>query len=57
MPLRSFTCGRCGAKCPKKYLEHGQFAKRMSWLRRHRRKYHPEAHKKSIRKAVKTRRE
>jgi len=55
MPLKSFKCSICGARCPKKYLAHGQLKKRMSWLRRHRKRKHPKAFKKSVKKAVRTR--
>jgi len=57
MPLKSFRCSICGASAPRKYLEESKFAKRMAWLRRHRKRKHPTAHKKSVRKAVKARRE
>ncbi len=50
MPLESFKCSICGAQAPKKYREHGQFSKRMAWLRRHRKRMHPAAHKRSVRK-------
>jgi len=55
MPISKFTCRLCGARAPKKYLKHSQFPQRMAWLRRHRKAKHPKAHKKSIRKAVRTR--
>lgn len=55
MPLKSFKCSICGARCPKKYLAHGQFEKRMSWLRNHRKRKHGRKFKKSIRKGVRTR--
>lgn len=55
MPLKSFRCSICGASAPKKYLAEGQFEKRMSWLRRHRQRKHPASFKKSVRKAVRTR--
>lgn len=55
MPLKSFKCSICGANCPKKYLAEGQFANRMSWLREHRKKKHPKAFKRSIKKGVLTR--
>ena len=38
MPLKSFTCKICGAKCPKEYLAHGKFKERMEWLRSHRKR-------------------
>lgn len=43
MPLKQFKCSICGASCPKKYLEHGQSANRMSWLRHHYQIKHPYA--------------
>lgn len=55
MPLESFTCHICGAKCPRKYLAHGQMDKRMKWLRDHRKSKHPRAFRESIRKGVATR--
>ena len=54
MPLKSFKCSVCGARCPKKYLAHGQFEKRIAWLRRHRKRKHPRLHKKSTRKTLRT---
>ena len=54
MPLKSFNCSVCGARCPKKYLAHGQFEKRIAWLRRHRKRKHPRLHKKSTRKMLRT---
>lgn len=55
MPLKSFCCRLCGACAPKKYLKDGQFTKRMSWLWSHRKRKHPRAHKKSVKKSVATR--
>ena len=57
MPLTKFTCSICGKGAPKKLLEHGKFQERMDWLRRHRAKYHPVAHGKSVKKTVKTKKE
>ncbi len=54
MPLKSFNCSVCGARCPKKYLAHGQFEKRIAWLRRHRKRKHPRLHKKSTAKMLRT---
>ena len=54
MPLKSFDCSVCGARCPKKYLAHGQFEKRIAWLRRHRKRKHPSLHKKSTAKMLRT---
>jgi len=55
MPLKSYDCSICGAKCPKEYLAHSKSKERMRWLRRHRQKYHPEAFKRSIKKGVRKR--
>lgn len=55
MPLRQFCCSICGRCAPRKYLRHGQFANRMRWLRRHYKRYHPAKFRKSIKKAVHTR--
>ena len=54
MSLKSFNCSVCGARSPKKYLAHGQFKKRMAWLRRHRKRKHPRLHKKSTREMLRT---
>lgn len=54
MPLLKFTCSVCGARCPKEYLAEGRFKDRMAWLRRHRKRKHPTAHAKSVKKAVET---
>lgn len=56
MPIASFGCSRCGKQAPKKLRAHGQFANRMSWLRRHLRRAHPVIFKRSIAKGVATRR-
>ena len=56
MPLKSFKCSICGVRCPRKYLTHSKFKNRMSWLRRHRKKKHPKAHRKSTRKTLRTKR-
>ena len=56
MPLKKFECGICGAKAPKRLLEHSKFKDRMAWLRRHRKAKHPGAFRKSTRKSVKARR-
>ena len=55
MPLKSFKCSICGARCPKEYLRHGAMGKRMSWLREHRKRVHPRAFRESIKKGVRTR--
>lgn len=54
--LKHFRCSICGQGAPKKYLRHGQFSKRMSWLWSHRKRKHPKAHKKSVRKSLTARR-
>ena len=56
MPLKRFRCSICKAYCPKKYLADGKFAERMHWLWRHRKRKHPTAHKKSVKKSKATRR-
>lgn len=56
-PLKSFRCSICGASSPRPYLAEGQFQKRMVWLRRHRKRMHPKAFRKSVKKAVKARKE
>jgi len=56
-PYKTFGCSICGMQAPKELREHGTFAERMKWLRSHRKKYHPELFKKSIKKGVKTRKE
>lgn len=55
MPLKSFVCSICGAQAPKKLREHGKFSERMKWLRDHRAKKHPMAHKRSVVKSRKAR--
>lgn len=55
MPLKSYTCRLCGAKCPKAYLAHSKSKERMSWLRNHRKRYHPREFEASIRKGVRAR--
>ena len=56
MPLESYGCSICGKQAPKHLREHGKFAERMAWLRRHRKAKHPTAFRKSIRKGIKARR-
>ena len=41
MPLKTFGCSICGRQAPKDLREHGFFEERMAWLRKHRKKYHP----------------
>lgn len=55
MPYKTWGCSICGAQAPKHLREHGNFAERMAWLRRHRKAKHPVAHKKSTKKAVRAR--
>lgn len=55
MPLKKFECSICGAKAPKRLLADSKFKERMDWLRRHRKAKHPEAFRKSVRKAVRAR--
>lgn len=40
MPLKQFCCKKCGECAPKALLEHGQFEKRMDWLRHHQKHVH-----------------
>jgi hypothetical protein len=56
MPLKQFKCQLCGRFCPSKYLADSKFKERMAWLRRHRQEEHPKEFRRSIRKAVFTRR-
>jgi len=55
MPFKTFGCSICGKQAPKSLREHGTFEERMSWVRKHRKKYHPKAFKSSIKKAIQTR--
>jgi len=55
MPLESFGCRICGKQAPQRLREDGMFEERMAWLRRHRKKKHPAAFRKSVKKGVKTR--
>ena len=48
---RSIKCSICGARSPRL-----GFAKRMAWIREHRRRKHPRAFRASIRKGVRARR-
>jgi len=41
MPLKTFGCSICGKQAPKKIREHGKFAERIDWLRRHYKRFHP----------------
>lgn len=56
MPLKQFCCAKCGRCAPKKYLEHGEFKKRMDWLRHHYQRAHPGEFKKWAKRAVRTKR-
>lgn len=51
---RIMHCSICGKASPS-YAK--TFDKQMAWLRRHRKEKHPKAHKKSVRKAQKTKKE
>jgi len=50
--VKRVHCSKCGRISPSTAKT---FDKRMAWLRRHRKRSHPTAHKKSIKKSVKTR--
>jgi len=50
MPKKTVHCSICG-----KAFSGESFKERMDKLRKHRKKEHPRAHKKSVKKAVKTR--
>jgi len=50
-PERTIHCSICG-----KPIRGYDMAERMAKLRRHRKKYHPMAHRRSTKKAVRTRR-
>ena len=58
-PISQFKCSICGAEAPKNLLRtgpvRGQFQKRMSWLRNHRKKFHYSSFRRSVRKGVATR--
>lgn len=56
MMYKSLGCSLCGQQAPKRLREHGTFNERMSWIREHREKYHLAAFKRSIKKAVASRR-
>jgi hypothetical protein len=55
MAYQSWGCKECGKEAPERLRKHGQFGQRMTWLRRHRKKYHPEQFRESIEKGVATR--
>jgi len=50
MPKKTVHCRLCG-----KAISGYDFPERMTKLRRHRKRSHPKAHRKSIKKAVRTR--
>lgn len=58
-PLAQFKCKICGAEAPKNLLRtgpvRGQFLNRMSWLRNHRKRFHYNSFRRSVRKGVATR--
>ena len=55
--LKSFGCTKCGKQAPKKLRREDAptFAKRMSWLRNHNKRYHYTSFRRSIKKGVQTR--
>jgi len=55
MPYKTWGCSICGAQAPKKLRAHGKFSERMKWLWKHRKKYHPTAHKRSVAKSQRNR--
>ena len=48
---RIMHCSLCGKASPSYCVG---FERQMKWLRRHRKRSHPKAHKKSVKKAVAT---
>lgn len=50
---RIMHCKLCGKATPS-YCK--TFEQQMAWLRKHRKRKHPKAHKKSVRKTLKTKR-
>ena len=52
--VKRVHCSICGTISP---VEATNFEQRMAWLRRHRKESHPEAFKKSVKKAIKTKEE
>jgi predicted RNA-binding protein YlxR (DUF448 family) len=52
--VKRVHCSKCGRISPKTATT---FPKRMAWLRRHRKHKHPTAHKKSVKKTLKTKKE
>ncbi len=52
--VRRVHCSICGKISP---VDAKNFQERMAWLRRHRKESHPEAFRKSVKKAVKTKKE
>lgn len=51
---RIMHCKLCGTASPSDKVT---FKEQMAWLRRHRKLKHPKAHKKSVKKTLKTKRE
>lgn len=51
MPYKTWGCSICGKQCPKKYREHGQWIKRMAWLREHYEGNHPAEFKEMMKRA------
>jgi len=49
--VKRVHCSKCGKISPTSATT---FPLRMAWLRRHRKRKHPKAHKKSVRKTMKT---
>ena len=52
--VKRVHCSICGKISP---IEATNFEQRMSWLRRHRKESHPEAFRKSVKKAIETKEE
>jgi hypothetical protein len=52
--VKRVHCSICGKISP---AEATNFEQRMAWLRRHRKESHPEAHRKSVKKAIKAKEE
>jgi hypothetical protein len=51
--VKRVHCSKCGKISPSTAKT---FDKRMAWLRRHRKRSHPTAHKESVKKAIRTKR-
>jgi hypothetical protein len=52
--VKRVHCSLCGRISPKTAET---FDKRIAWLRRHRKRKHPKAHKKSVKKTIRTKKE